>query len=185
MKNFILTGAAVLAFATLPASAQAQSVSHEHGTMTDQQMGMYDSWPAERKAEYDRWPENVRVYFWSLDPDQQLGWWTLTNDQRARVYAMTPPQRIQAWAAINQQLRQRNAMNASASASGNMRWVSNPVVQPIAADQASYNGGDVPICGPNEYDNCMNAWEAGKRGPNVTKPLGYWPGHTADRRRGE
>lgn len=184
MKNLILSGAAALAFTFVPTSATAQTSSHDHGTMTEMQMDSYESWPPERRAEYDRWPEDYRVYFWTLEPNEQLGWWTLTDDQRTAVYAMTPAQRVRAWAAINEQMERRN-LARSASGTQEMRFVRNAVVQPIAMDQAATDGGEVPICGPNEYDNCMNAWEAGKRGPNVTKPLSYWPGHTADPRAGE
>ena len=184
MKNLILSGAAALAFAVTPAGATAQTATHDHSSMSEQQMDSYESWPPERRAEYDRWPEDYRVYFWTLDPSEQSGWWALDNDQRATVYAMTPAQRARAWATISGQM-ERSKMARSAMGAGDMRFVRNAVVQPISMDQAATDGGEVPICGPNEYDNCMNAWEAGKRGPNVTKPLGYWPGHTADPRAGE
>lgn len=65
------------------------------------------------------------------------------------------------------------AMNNSGMASGNIRFVSAPVVQNIPMDQAT---GDVPVCDNNQYDNCMNAYEAGRRGPNVTRPLDSYPG---------
>ena len=36
--------------------------------------------------------------------------------------------------------------------------------------------GDLPICSPNQQDNCINSWEARGTG---TKPLDYWPGRPA------
>ncbi len=59
-----------------------------------------------------------------------------------------------------------------------MRFVSNEMVQSTPGDQGPPTG-EVPICSANEQDNCINAWEAGKRGRGVTKPLGYWPGKPA------
>lgn len=73
-------------------------------------------------------------------------------------------------------------MNSSAGmTSGNIRFVSSAQVQAVPTDQAT---GEVPICGANQFDNCINAWEAGRRGPNVTRPLGRYPGEAgpAERR---
>jgi len=57
-----------------------------------------------------------------------------------------------------------------------MQWVSTPMVESVPTDTAPANP---PICAPNQQDNCINAWEAGKRGPGARKPLPYWPGKPA------
>ena len=193
MKTLMMAGAAALALTITPAMAQSQAPAHQHGSMTSQQMMDYESWPQDRQAQYDRWPEDQRNYYWTLTPDQQLGWWVLNDEQRQMLFSMPPEQRAQAWTSINEQMRTagaaqttsptRSAPMSGAATSGNVRFVSNGMVQQIPADQAS--PGEIPICGPNEYDNCMNAWEAGRRGPNVTKPLESWPGSTGDNRAGE
>ena len=188
MKTMMLAGAAALALAVSPAIGQNQTTEHQHAAMTDAQMGMYDSWPAERRAEHDRWPADYRTYFWTLTPDQQRGWWALTDDQRKRVYDMTPEQRVAAWNSINAQLAGATpSANASTTAqtattaatmasTAGPRWVSNAVVQNVSADAPPPNP---PICNKGQTDNCINAWEAGKRGANVTRPLDHWPGKPA------
>lgn len=190
MNRTLVAAAASLALA-VPGVAVAQTTVATDAAgnvyvMTDAQRGMYDTWPAERRTMYDAWPNDYKVYYWTLTPEQQNGWWVLNDDQRTRVYAMTPQQRAAAWTAIMAQMGASGAstsasanMNASAgSVAGNMRFVSNAVVQNIAEgpDQPT---GEVPVCAPNQQDNCINAWEAGRRGPNVDKPLGYWPGKPA------
>ena len=189
MNKLILAGAAALALA-VPAAAQDMGVTAD-GTvyvMTDAQQTAYDAWPAERRTVYTGWPNTYQTYYWSLTPSQQTGWWALTDEQRARVYAMTPDQRTAAWTAIE---RQMAGLPASASAtataattaagmasSASPQFVSNAVVQTTPAD-AGPPTGDVPICNKGQTDNCINAWEAGKRGPGVTRPLDHWPGRPA------
>lgn len=189
MKSYILAGAAALALA-LPAAAQDMAVTSD-GTvyvLTDTQQAQFDTWPPDRRTAYEAWPATYQEYFWTLTPEQQSGWWVLTDDQRARVYAMTPEQRTQAWAAIASQMA-GGTPNANASATARTattaatmantagpRFVSNAVVQNISADAPP---ADPPICTPNQQDNCINAWEAGKRGPGVTRPLDHWPGKPA------
>lgn len=192
MRNIIFASAAAMAIALAP-SVSAQTGSQESSTaMAAEQRSQYDSWPPERQRMYDAWQPDVQVYYWTLSPDQQTGWWLLTDDQRNQIYAMAPQQRAQAWSAINAQLAASQAapmnnapMARAGTANAGVNYVSNAMVQPIMADQAAYDGGDVPVCEQNEYDNCMNAWEAGRRGPNVTEPLEYWPGENADLRNGE
>ncbi|MGN6497005.1 MAG: hypothetical protein ACTHKM_12905 [Tsuneonella sp.] len=192
MKSFILAGAAALAIA-LPAAAQTTMGVDAAGNayvMTDAQQTMYTGWPADRQTSYDSWPNNYKVYYWSLTPDQQNGWWALTDDQRTKVYAMTPDQRAAAWNSIVAQLNggpspmaSSTAMAATAAAAGastmGPRWVSNAVVQMTPADTTASTGDKLPICTPNQQDGCINAWEAGKRGPGVTRPLDHWPGKPA------
>lgn len=184
MRIFLMAGAAALAFGAAPALHADDHMMEMSAT----QKSMYDSWPADRRSAYDEWPKDYQVYYWTLTPAQMDGWWVLTNDQRARVFAMTPEQRTAAWAAIANQMNGRSDMATTSTStqmagntgamSGNIRWVSNAVVQNTPAD-AGPPTGDLPICAPNAEDNCINAWEAGKRGPGVTKPLDYWPGKPA------
>ncbi len=187
MNKLILAGAAALAFA-VPASAQDMAVTSDGDAyvLTAPQQSTYDGWPTERQTVYSSWPSDYQTYYWTLTEPQQNGWWVLTDDQRAKVYAMTPQQRTAAWVAIEKQM---SGMPASASAtatatgsttvsSGNMRFVSNEMVQDTPGD-AGPPSGDVPICSANQQDNCINAWEAGKRGKGVARPLDYWPGKPA------
>ena len=50
------------------------------------------------------------------------------------------------------------------------------MVQSIPMDTPPANP---PICQKGQQDNCINAWEAGKRGRGVDRPLNYWPGKPA------
>lgn len=192
MNKLILAGAAALAFAA-PVAAQDMAVTSDGDVyvMTDAQQSAYDAWPPERQTIYTGWPNTYQTYYWTLTPDQQNGWWVLNDEQRAKVYAMTPQQRVAAWNSIAAQMNggpapaasatATAATNAAATASSmNPRFVSNEVVQSISPDQAATGpAGDVPICKKGQTDNCMNAWEAGKRGPGVTRPLDHWPGKPA------
>lgn len=190
MRTIMLAGAAALALAVTPAIGQSQTgATHQHGAMTQEQMGTYDSWPPDRRTQYDSWPENYRSYFWTLTPEQQQGWWVLTDDQRTRLFSMNPEQRAQAWNSITAQMSGTPSASASTTAqtataaartanTAGPRWVSNEVVQSTPADSGPPSG-DLPICTPNQQDNCINAWEAGKRGPGVTRPLDHWPGRPA------
>lgn len=189
MRNLILAGAAALAFTAAPAMAQNMGQGMEAGAynMNPTQQKMFMSWEDDQRIAYTRWPIDIQEYYWTLNEDQVRGWWLLTDEQRMRIVGMVPQQRAAAWTAVMNQMagatpaatRPATTMMPASSAgtvSGDIRWVSNARVQNIPADTAV---GDPPICGPNEYDNCINAWEAGKRGPNVTKPLSYWPGKPA------
>ena len=69
----------------------------------------------------------------------------------------------------------QGTMNQQAMTSGNIRFVASERVQATPMD-AGPPTGDVPVCRAGQTDNCMNAWEAGRRGPSVAKPLGYYPG---------
>ncbi|NVD44027.1 hypothetical protein [Qipengyuania atrilutea] len=180
-------------------SGQMNNMDNMSMEMNAQQQAMYDSWPADRQTTYDAWPGEIQTYYFTLDDTQREAFWMLTNDQRQRVYALTPTQRTAAWNSIMTQMNAMNndtampgnsassnmsstartttANNSSAMGSGNIRFVSNQRVQNTPNDQGPPTG-DVPICSEGEEDNCINAWEAGRRGPNVTQPLGYWPGET-------
>ncbi|GGD95853.1 hypothetical protein GCM10011515_14710 [Tsuneonella deserti] len=187
MNKLIMAGAAALAFA-VPAAAQDMAVTSNGDVyvMTDAQQSMYDAWPPERQTMYTAWPDTYRTYYWTLTPTQQTGWWALTDAQRQQLYAMTPEQRATTWTSIERQLAGGPAGTASATAqtattastsagAGNMRFVSNAVVQTTpAADNANT---DYPPCKGDMQDHCINPREAGLKYGNV--PLKYWPGRPA------
>ncbi len=179
MRNLFLIGAAALAFTAAPAVAQNDMAGQSY-EWTDTQKSMYDRWPADRRTAYDAWPPEVQEYYWTLQPTQAEGWWMLNDNQRLRIYEMTPQQQATAWTQIATQMNAAPAASSRSTAGANMRFVSNAVVQNTPGDQGPPTG-EVPICSANEQDNCINAWEAGKRGPGVTKPLGYWPGKPASK----
>ncbi|WP_181950864.1 hypothetical protein [Aurantiacibacter spongiae] len=189
MKTFLAATAAVgLALTAAPGIAQDME-------MTTQQQTMYDGWSAEQQSTYDAWPMNAKTYYWTLDAGQQEIWWNnLNNEQRVRIVGMTPAQQTQTWASINSQLNGNSAMannsghmsnnsgmsgNTTATSrsttSGNVRFVSNEVVQNAPAP----HNGEYPVCSSSRQDNCMNPWEAGRRGPGVPRPLQNWPGQPA------
>lgn len=188
MKSIIFASAAALTFAAAPAIAQDMAVTAdgEAYVLTDAQTTMYEGWPADRRGAYDAWPSDVQEYYWTLEPTQTEAWWVLTDPQRVRMYEMTPEQRTMAWQQINAQMSGMNnsstaatARTSAASASSmSPRFVSSEVVQSTPAD-AGPPTGDLPICSADEQDNCINAWEAGKRGAGVNRPLEYWPGRPA------
>lgn len=203
MRRTILASAAAVAvafapgaLAQTPTTAQASPVASEA-----QQRSSYDAWPPERQQMYDAWSPELQSYFWTLTPDQQTGWWLLTDDQRTRLYAMVPQQREQAWAAIRTQMSGAaattsapmpsagvsgaNPSNAGPTGNTDTRFVSEAMIQSVATDQAVTSDGKVPVCGANEFDNCMNPWEAGERGRNVATPLDHWPGKTGEERAAE
>ena len=182
MKKLILAGAAAFALTAAPAISQ-DNMDGEMYEMSTQQTTMYEGWPAERRTAYDAWPMGVQEYYWTLTPAQTSGWWALNDEQRVRVYEMTPQQRATAWTQISSQLNGATPTpantNANASAmarnSTNIRFVRNERVQATPGDSGPPTG-DLPICTPNQQDNCINSWEARGTG---TKPLDYWPGRPA------
>lgn len=184
MKKFMMTSLAAAAAMALTPGATAQDTDMVV-VLTSQQQAMYDDWSAEQRATYDAWPADVQTYYWTLAPMQTEAWWQLNDEQRVAIFRMAPAQRAATWQSISQQLNQRGATTrTSAATSGNIQYRSNAVVQATPYDQGPPTG-NVPICSMNDYDNCINAWEAGKRGPGVTKPLDYWPGPKNDPRAGE
>ncbi|WP_247712952.1 hypothetical protein [Qipengyuania intermedia] len=184
MKRFIFASAAALAFTAAPAIAD----DHMDGeatayVLTADQQSTYDSWPGDRRSIYDAWPAGAQEYYWTLEPEQEAGWWVLNDAQRVRIYEMNTEQRAQAWTAIAAQMQNSNATStaartASSSATTGPRFVRSEVVQTTPAD-AGPPDGELPICSSDAQDNCINAWEAGKRGPGVNRPLEYWPGRPA------
>lgn len=178
MKKMILASFAALSLAAVPSAAQdTQAGAYDMNTAQQQ---MFMKWPDDKRIAYTRWPAELQTYYWSLTPQQQTGWWMLTDDQRSRIHVAAPEQRTQAWAAIVAQMTGAPASEtptraAATTMSGGIRWVSNPVVQQIPPPHQ----GEYPICKSDADDNCMNPWAAGLRGPNVERPLQYWPGKPA------
>ncbi|MBU1605953.1 MAG: hypothetical protein KKD08_03975 [Alphaproteobacteria bacterium] len=167
----------------------AQDMDAGAYNMTPAQQQMFMNWEDDQRIAYTRWPIEVQEYYWTLSDNQMRGWWVLNDEQRMRIVDMQPQQRAAAWTSIMNQMNGATPMPATPSATttaprtanttvGNIQYRSTAVVQNTPGDQGPPTG-DVPICSPNEQDNCINAWEAGKRGPGVTKPLGYWPGQPA------
>lgn len=70
---------------------------------------------------------------------------------------------------MNNAPRSMPMATSSGSMNSNMQFVSQPMIQRAPAPLV----GEYPLCNNGRTDNCMNPWEAGKRGPGVTKPLGY------------
>jgi hypothetical protein len=187
MKKLILASAAALAFTAAPAAAdhhmegEAQADAEAYA-MSEAQQQAYMTWSDDQRIAYQAWPVGVQEYYWTLTPDQTDAWWVLTDPQRVRVYEMTPDQRMRAWQQINTQMGEmETAETAQATATTStpqMRFVSSAVVQTTPAD-AGPPDGELPVCTSDAQDNCINAWEAGKRGPGVNRPLEYWPGRPA------
>ena len=178
MNKFVLAGFAALSLAAVPSTAQDTELGAYDMSTAQQQMFM--NWPDDKRIAYTRWSPELQTYYWSLTPQQQTGWWVLTDDQRNRIYVAAPQQRAQAWAAIAAQMpgasaNQTPTQAAANTMSGGIRWASNPVVQQIPAPHQ----GEYPVCKSDADDNCMNPWAAGMRGPNVERPLNYWPGKPA------
>lgn len=106
-----------------------------------------------------------------------------TMNRSANSQAMNGAMNSNANAQTNHGATNRNAnspLSGSATNAMNAGY-GNTTGRPVPGDQAAYSPtGAVPVCQPGQYDNCMNPWEAGKRGPGVKRPLEYWPG---DRKR--
>lgn len=177
MKKFMMTSVAAAAAMALSPGAMAQDMDTD-AEMTSQQQAMYEGWSAQERATYDAWPVEVQTYYWTLDPMQAEAWWQLSDPQRIAIFRMAPAQRAATWQSIARQMNQSNASSQSANArsSANMQYRSNAVVQDVPANPVA---GEYPLCNQGRTDRCMNPWEAGKRGPGVTKPLDYWPGRPA------
>ncbi len=174
MNKLILAGAAALSLIAVPGTAQETDAGAYDMNTTQQQMFM--NWPDDMRIAYTRWPAELQAYYWTLTPQQQDGWWVLTDDQRNRIFVATPELRAQAWTAIAAQMAaSTQPRTTTTTTSGNIRFVSNAVVQQIPPPHQ----GEYPVCTSDADDNCMNPWEAGRRGPNVERPLQYWPGKPA------
>ena len=191
----LLASAAALGLMATAAPSLAQTTMDRTDTrtgmqdrmMTPEDRAMYDRLPADRRMSYDRFDQPTRDYYRTLPADRADAFFTLNDQQRTQLMALTPEQRDRAWTAMmqnrnsmaqgnmNQGTMAQGNMNQGTMAAGNVRFVSNAVVQQAPAPHR----GEYPICESDRQDNCMNAWEAGRRGPGVDRPLGYWPGRPA------
>lgn len=198
-----LAFAAVPAVGSAQMQSNMNQMNQPRATMTAEQQRMYDRLDADKRMVYDRMPMEQQQYYMTLNTQQQDAWFMLDDDQRMRLYNMEPTQRNAAWTSVMQQINAANtgmtgampqnnaamsnhtAMNNSMARTnnmamnnqtvGNIRYVSTTLVQPTPAD-AGPPTGDVPVCGRSDYDNCINAWEAGRRGPGVDRPADRYPG---------
>ena len=160
MKKLIIasTAACGLAIAAMPAVAD-DHMDGDTMEMTAAQKAMYDGWDANNRSTYDAWPSAAQEYYWTLDDNQKDVWWnTLNDDQRVKIVEMAPQQRMAAWQSINTQLSgTATATPTRTTTSGNMKinYRSNAVVQPTPGDEGP-PPANLPICEPNEQDNCIN-----------------------------
>ncbi len=56
--------------------------------------------------------------------------------------------------------QQQGAMGQQGMTSGNIRWVSNPRVQPLPASNVDTTAGNLPVCSATRRDHCINRSEA-------------------------
>ncbi len=154
MRKMIFISALALSTASLPVALHAQAAATPPAadaapagpfSMTTEQKGQYDGWPADLKAKYDAWPSAQQEYFWSLNADQQKGWWAMNDTQRGQVYAMTPDQRAQIWPSIVAQVQGRASASASASATGSTPPA--PTADPSSAMASNSAAAPAPMQG--------------------------------------
>lgn len=186
MRRLLMASAAAVSLIAVPVVASAdeptptESVDSVPGSinavkdkrggfeMTEEQEATYAAWPAEWRTDYDVWPYEYQVYYWGLTPEYQTGYWALTPEQRAQIMAMTAEQQAEAWNGVLAQLAEKQKAQTV--------YTSNATVQ---GNMTATAKSDYPVCGGTVQDSCINPWAAGKRGPGVNKPLGYWPGKPA------
>ena len=157
MKNYIFaaTAACGLAIASVPAFAQMETDAESYA-MTDAQEQMYMNWSAENRMTYQAWPIEAQEYFWTLDDSQKKIWWdTLNDEQRVKIVMMEPAQQVATWKSINQQLNGTAKPMATTSANAKITYTSNAMVQPTPGE-AGPPPEKLPICEPNQQDNCIN-----------------------------
>ena len=162
MKKLIIasTAACGLAAAVAGPALADHHMEAESYEMTDAQEKMYLNWSAENRMTYQEWPIAAQEYFWTLDDNQKSIWWdSLNNEQRVRIVNMAPQQRMAAWQSINAQLGDTpaTATPTRTTTTGNVKinYRSNAVVQPTPGDEGP-PPANLPICEPQEQDNCIN-----------------------------
>ncbi len=172
MSKMILAAATALSMVAVPATAQdRETVELNKDGMTMQSGAHVDELTEQQRAEYEAWPEGVRSYYITLEPTDRETFWYLDDEQRIQLYEMTEADRVRAWTSINAQMAERRMTETN--------WVSNEMVQTIPTPVRTNHDGEYPICESEMDDHCINAWAAGERGPNVDRPLQYWPGESA------
>ena len=177
-----LMSAAAAGLAMLATPAIADDHNDGMGEMTEAQMTAYNAMSADRRAAYDALPMEGKTYFWTLNSTEQMDFLRISNDDRMRLMAMQPNMRRDAMAQMrsgaSNSMANNGMQNTNTRANmgnGQIRFVSNARVQSAPAPRQ----GEYPICQSDAQDNCINAWEAGKRGRGVSRPLDYWPGRPA------
>ncbi|WBY17078.1 hypothetical protein PF049_02635 [Erythrobacteraceae bacterium WH01K] len=160
MKQILATAVALgLGMVAMPAAAD-HHMSGSDIMLNADQKSMMESWPADRKATYSAWPAEAQAYYWTLSPEQQQGWWMLDNPQRVSIVGMNAQDQATTWRTISQQVLNRAGPTASSATSsmsnGNIRFVSEPMIQRIPAP----HNGAYPLCTNGRTDNCINPREA-------------------------
>ena len=164
----------------------------------------YDGWPYDVQEYYWTLEPNQTEGWWMLNDEQRTRIYAMTPEQRTMAWQqistqmnamqnsqgnsatsgsnnanMTNPGNSAMSGSNNASMTGNTARTTAASANSMQpRFVRSEVVQTTPGDQGPPTG-DLPICEDNAQDNCINAWEAGERGPGVTRPLDYWPGQPA------
>lgn len=157
MKNYIFaaTAACGLAIASVPAIAQMETDAESYA-MTDAQEQMYMNWSAENRMTYQAWPIEAQEYYWTLNDSQKKVWWdTLNDEQRVKIVMMAPEQQMATWDSINKQLSGMAKPAATTRSNAKIEYSSNAMVQPTPGD-AGPPPAKLPICEPNQQDNCIN-----------------------------
>lgn len=194
MRKTILAAATALSLAAMPVVAQdaanrdpgAQAV---YEALSPEQQAMFDRLTPDRQVMYFGWTDALRDYYWTLGQQRQDAWWYLSDEQRIALFRIQDSQqREEMWSSIVEQVAALDQPDTSRDvptpASGSsatttegteVTFVSNSVVQ----DAPPPHQGEYPVCTDGRTDNCINAWEAGQRGPGVTRPLDHWPGEPA------
>lgn len=190
MRKMMLATATALSMVAVPAMADPQDHHHHlteaersaYEAMTAGQRSVFDAFDADRKTIYFSWPADVQNYYWTLDEKRQDTWWYLTDEQRVSLFEMDEDARADRWNAYVAKVDavQANgetfAYTTSTGTPDTQRaFVSQPMVQDISIAQ---HDGEYPVCRSDLDDHCINAWAAGMRGPNVDRPLDYWPGES-------
>lgn len=187
MRKMILATATALSMAAVPALAQVHDVDDKRDMTPDQQT-VYDSFDDDQRAQFDAWPSDyrytyfgwepeVRTYYWTLDDNQKDAWWYLDDNQRVQLYNITDVTvRESTWTSIHEQLAAMNMHKHTATVK-QVNFVSNEVVQTVDVPARAHDF-NYPVCQTDMDDHCINPWAAGLRGPDVNRPLGYWPGES-------
>nr|WP_207785918.1 hypothetical protein [Altererythrobacter segetis] len=202
MRKLILSAAAAIALATVPALAQETDndakvgVSASTGSLTADRQAIVASWPADRQTMYSSWSPEYQTYFWTLTPEEQQAYFVLTPTQREQIAAMTPTQRSAAWQSIVRQLA-AGANNSDTSVAARTGGEVPAPAQATPADDAASGAGAVvtsvpgnlepppasalnkhyPVCSRTVQDQCQNPGEGGA--PGRSRALKYWPGKPA------
>ena len=198
MNKMLIATATALSMAAIPAAVQAQqreapenvgsfySASHEQNLrdMDPDFRIRFEQLDAEKQTMYFGWDAALREYYQSLDNDRQDAWWYLSEEQRINMFQIeNATKRAESWNAIVAKLAAEDYTDRAMAAAGTYGsdkgtvFLSRPVVQQVAYADGQV-AGEYPVCTSDYDDHCINAWAAGMRGPDVNRPLDYWPGES-------